>query len=131
MRAIEAKKVDQFQAPERRLGARLPLEMYLTAYFQEEPRRGFTTNISDQGLHLSTLRDLPPLPPNAHVTLEFELPGVPVIIWAAGQVRFERTDDYFFGQGIHFTAMARRHRRLIYDFCLRRFFGRFQPLALP
>jgi hypothetical protein len=131
MPAMEGKKVDLFQAPERRLGARLPLEMYLTVYHQEEPRRGFTTNVSEEGLHLSTLRDLPPLPPGAHLTLEFELPGVPVIIWAAGQVRFERSDDYFVGQGVYFTAMARRHRRLIRDFCLRRFFGRWQPLVLP
>jgi hypothetical protein len=124
-------QVDSIEVPERRLCGRLPLQMYLTAYVQEEARRGFTTNLSDQGLYLNTLRDAPPLPPFSPVGLEFELPGIPVIIWAAGEICFDREDDYFLGQGIRFTAMARRHRRLIHDFCLHRFFGRPMPLGLP
>jgi hypothetical protein len=103
--------------PERRLGARLPVQMYLNAYVQDRQRRGFTANISEQGLYLNTLLD-EALPPSTPIGLEFALPGIPETIWAAGEVCFGQEDDYFVGQGIRFTAMARLHARIVRHYCL-------------
>jgi hypothetical protein len=103
--------------PERRVGPRLPVEMYLTAFVEDRPRRGFTANISEQGLFLNTLRDVEAPPPFTPIGLELELPGIRETIWAAGLVCFDVEDDYFLGQGILFTAMARLHARLIRHFC--------------
>ncbi len=102
--------------PERRLGPRMAVEMYLNAYVEDCPRRGFTMNISEHGLYLFTLPDKG-LPPGKTIGLEFALPGIRETIWAAGEVCFDENDDYFQGQGIRFTAMAQLHARLIRHFC--------------
>ena len=46
------------------------------------------------------------------VALEFELPGTGETIWARGEVTHDALDDYFHGQGIRFTGMAKLHARL-------------------
>jgi hypothetical protein len=102
--------------PERRVGPRLPVELHLTAYVDDEPRRGLTTNLSEQGLFLLTLPG-PAMPPFTPIGLEIELPGIQETIWAAAEVCFDVEDDYFLGQGMRFVAMARLHARLIRHFC--------------
>jgi hypothetical protein len=103
---------------DRRLGSRLPLEMYLTTYVADRPQRGFTVNLSEKGLYLNTLPS-EPLPPLTPVGLELELPGIRETIWAAGEIRHDVFDDYFLGRGVRFVAMAGLHERLIRDFCFR------------
>jgi hypothetical protein len=101
---------------ERRFDRRLPLELYLNAYVREEQQRGFTTDISETGIHLNTLM-YDRLPPFTPVGLEFALPGIRETIWAAGEIRYDALDGYFLGRGIHFTAMAVRHARLLREYC--------------
>jgi hypothetical protein len=103
---------------ERRFDDRLPLETYLTAYFDDRPQRGFTVDLSERGLYLSTLAR-EPQPPRTPVGLELKLPGLPDVIWAAGETRRDTLDDYFYGLGIRFVAMASRHERMLRDYCLR------------
>ena len=103
-------------ASERRFDPRLPLEMYLNAYVADQPQRGFTTNISETGVHLNTLVDRP-LPPFTPVGLEFNLPGLGETIWAAGEICFDSADDLFLGRGIRFTAMANLHARMLRHYC--------------
>src|SRR5262245_33417798 len=98
--------------PERRFDRRLPMEIYLNAYVDDRLQRGFTTNLSETGVHLNTLLHAP-TPPFTPVGLEFTLPGVSETIWAAGEIRYDGLDDYFLGRGIRFTAMAGAHARLL------------------
>lgn len=101
---------------DRRLDSRLPLQMYMNAYIDDRPSRGFTLNINETGLYLNTLADAP-LPPFTPVGLEFELPGINETIWAAGEICYDSMDDYFLGRGVRFTAMAGLHARLIKGYC--------------
>jgi PilZ domain-containing protein len=101
--------------PDRRYERRVPLEMYLNAYVDDRPHRGFTVNLSESGLYLNTL-SRSPLPPQTPVGLELALPGASETIWAAGRLCYDEVDDYFYGEGIRFVAMARRHLRLLHDF---------------
>jgi hypothetical protein len=102
----------------RRFDARVPLEMFLNAYVDDRLQRGFTTDLSETGLHLNTLMQ-EPLPPRTPVGLEFALPGLGETIWAAGEICFDSPDDYFLGRGIRFTAMAGLHARLVREYCYR------------
>jgi hypothetical protein len=101
--------------PNRRYEQRVPLEMFLTAYVADRPQRALTANVSESGLYLNTLPRAP-LPPRTTVGLELALPGMPETIWAAGQLCYDARDQYFYGEGIRFVAMARRHLRLLHDF---------------
>jgi c-di-GMP-binding flagellar brake protein YcgR len=103
-------------AYDRRLGSRLPYETYLTTYIDDRPARGFTMNLSETGLYVSSLV-AEPLPPLTPVGIEIELPGQRDTIWAAGEIRHDELDDYFSGRGIRFTAMACLHERLLRNFC--------------
>jgi hypothetical protein len=100
---------------DRRYEQRVPLEMYLNAYVDDRPQRGFTVNVSESGLYLNTLNRAR-LPPLTRFGLELALPGTPETIWAAGQLCYDAVDDYFYGEGIRFVAMARHHFRLLHDF---------------
>jgi hypothetical protein len=108
----------------RRFDNRVPLEMYLNAYVDERLQRGFTSDLSETGLRLNTLARAP-LPPLTPVGLEFVLPGVSETIWAAGEICFDASDDYFLGRGIRFTAMAGKHARLVREYCYRLRRGRW------
>src|SRR5262249_13609515 len=104
---------------ERRLGFRIPLEMFLNQYAHERPHRGLTVNISETGLYVNKV--VAPLLRNARVvSLEFELPGTGEVIWARGEVCYDTLDDYFHGQGIRFAGMARVHAKLVRDYCVER-----------
>ena len=48
--------------------------------------------------------------------LEFELPGTGEIIWAGAECRFDAVGSDFHLTGLRFTAMARKHERLIRDY---------------
>ena len=105
---------------DRRLGFRVPLDIFLNQYYKEKQFRALTTNMSDTGLHLQLVkapwtRVVETAP---SVGLEFELPGTGENIWARGEVCYERVDSYFRTVGIRFTAMPRVHARLVRDFCV-------------
>jgi hypothetical protein len=113
-----APRRDTLSASNRRFDARVPLEMYLNAYVDDRLQRGFTSDISETGLRLNTLVQAP-LPPLTPVGLEFTLPGGRETIWAAGEICFDASDDYFLGRGIRFTVMAGVHARMVREFCYR------------
>lgn len=100
---------------DRRFDHRLPVETYLTAYFEDRPHRGVTLDLSENGLYLNTLVQ-DPQPPRTPVGLEFRLPGLPEVIWAAGETCRDNLDDYFYGLGIRFVAMASLHQEMLREF---------------
>ena len=74
--------------------------------------------LCERGVFLNTLLQ-DPNPPRTPVGLEFKLPGMPETIWAAGETCRDTMDDYFYGMGVRFTAMASLHRRMLRDYCRR------------
>ncbi|WP_428266584.1 PilZ domain-containing protein [Haliangium sp.] len=125
---------------DRRLGFRIPLEIFLNQYVRDRLVRGLTSNISPTGLYLQSARPLRTSLPHAEaIGLEFELPGTGELIWARGEVCYQDRDTFAIGTGIHFAAMARAHQRLIRDWCVearRRHLSQLlqgirQPLARP
>lgn len=101
---------------DRRLGFRIPLEIFLNEYVQDRPHRALTVNISETGLYAN--RMLTSLSRATRVIgLEFELPGTTETIWARGEICYDTLDEYFHGQGIRFAGMATLHARLLRDYC--------------
>ena len=93
---------------------RVPLQMFLNEYVNDDPFRCMTFNLSPNGLYVNRLQQ--PISRTPVVGLEFELPGTAEVVWARGEVRFDAMDDYFHGTGIQFTGMARKHKSLVRDF---------------
>ena len=104
-------------APDRRLGYRLPLEMFLNEYVHDRAHRALSVNISESGIYVHKV-----IAPHSResrvVSLEFELPGTGEVIWARGEIAYDSLDDYFHGEGIRFTAMPRLHARMLRDYCV-------------
>ncbi len=108
-------------ARDRRLGFRVPLQIFLNKYVKDRPFRALTSNLSETGIYLQVVKT-PWMPEETEVTvpvgLEFELPGTQEIIWARGEVCYGASDDMVRGAGIRFTAMPTVHARLIRDYCV-------------
>lgn len=102
---------------DRRLGYRIPLEIFLNEYIQDRPHRAMTVNVSETGMYVNKVIS-PIVRTNKVVGLEFELPGTGETIWARGEICYDTLDEYFHGQGVRFTGMARMHARLLRDFCI-------------
>jgi hypothetical protein len=105
---------------DRRLGVRVDLEFFLNQYVMDRPFRALTRNLSETGVYLDRVR-LPRCAPAVaragDVGLEFELPGTGEVIWARGQICYQRADAYVHGTGVRFTAMPRIHARMVRDYC--------------
>jgi hypothetical protein len=112
---------------DRRGGERVPLRLLLNEFVGERLQRGLVTDVSPSGLYLDRVfgasHDRLQLGREERcVQLEFELPSTNEAIWAAAEIchdrigtpRGERTMVH--GTGMRFTAMARKHERLIADF---------------
>jgi hypothetical protein len=102
-------------ASDRRGDARIRTEMFLNQYVREQPYRALATNVSTSGLFLQKLA-MPYMRHAPSVGLEFELPGTGEIIWAGAECRFDAVGSDFHLTGLRFTAMARKHERLIRDY---------------
>jgi c-di-GMP-binding flagellar brake protein YcgR len=112
-------KESAMSARDRRLGFRVPLEIFLNEYIKDQPFRALTSNVSDTGVHLH--RVMNPVGPELDgqvVGLEFELPGTGEVIWARGEICHDREDRMVRAAGVRFTGMARAHARLLRDYCI-------------
>jgi hypothetical protein len=108
-------------ARDRRLGFRVPLQIFLNKYIKDRPFRALTSNLSDTGIYLQIVKT--PWMPEEHdkavpVGLEFELPGTGEIIWARGEICYQASDDMVHGAGIRFTAMPEKYARMVRDYCV-------------
>ena len=102
----------------RRFNARVPAEMYVSAYLLDQPQRAVTVDISESGLYLNALVQQP-YPPLTLVGLEFRLPTLGETLWVAGETCRDTLDDYFYGFGVRFVRMANLHRRMLREYCWR------------
>jgi hypothetical protein len=101
---------------DRRLGNRIPLEIFMNEYMNDRPHRALTVNISASGVYVHKV--VTQLSRRSRVVgLEFELPGTGDLIWARGEICYDTLTDSFHGEGIRFTGMARAHARMIREYC--------------
>jgi c-di-GMP-binding flagellar brake protein YcgR len=113
---------------DRRIGIRVPLEIFLNQYIRDRPFRALAADVSETGIRLAHVK-LPGLrldPTDRVVGLELELPGTGEVIWARGEVCHEVRGGALSTAGVRFDAMPRIHARLIREFCHER---RRQKLA--
>ncbi len=100
------------QGTDRRRASRLPVSFYARQLVDDELHRCFTTNISTTGLYLE--RVLSPMERRSRIVqVEVPLPGTSDSLWTSGEVVYDRFDTIFHGTAVRFTAMARKHRRIL------------------
>jgi hypothetical protein len=99
---------------ERRHAERQPVGFYIDQFLDEQLLRYFATDLSMHGLYLES--------PVERVRrsyrvmqLEIRLPAASEVIWASGEVVYERMDNLFHGRGVRFTAMSELHARCLRD----------------
>jgi hypothetical protein len=102
---------------ERRLGTRIPLEIFMNEYLNDRPHRAMTVNISETGVYVHKVATSFNRRSRV-VGLEFALPGLADTIWARGEICYDTFDDHLHGQGIRFTGMPRVYGRLLRDYCI-------------
>lgn len=104
---------------DRRMGFRVPSEMFLNQYISDEPYRAMAGNLSETGVLLNRVKATGALQESQRVIgLEFELPGTGETIWARGEICFQGRDSYFHTDHVRFTAMPKVHARLLRDYCI-------------
>lgn len=101
----------------RRLGIRVPVEVFVTEIVEDRPYRALTANVSEHGVYLNRLDGAPA---RRDIAIELRLPGGGEPIWARGEICHDAVDPFFRGAGVKFTAMARRDARRLRDWCVER-----------
>lgn len=97
---------------EQRKSARAPIDIYLNKIIDEVRHLGRAQDISTEGIWVSKI--LEPRHDQRAIGLELQLPGVPEVINAMGEiVREESRGEGVEGMAIRFTRIAHHHRRLI------------------
>lgn len=99
----------------RRQGLRMPLQLFLNTYSEDKTERCMSLNISPDGIFLNRLFQPETQDPST-VVMEFQLPGMSEVIWAKGEVCYDKTDEYFHKTGVRFTTIAKKHRELLKDY---------------
>ena len=98
----------------RRLAERLPVGFYVQQVVDGRPQRCFTADLSAHGIYME--KPVEPMDRNSNVVqLEIPLPNRNESIWAGGEIVYDSFDPLFHGTAIRFTAMARRHQRMLRD----------------
>lgn len=112
---------------ERRDRDRVPLGLLLDEYVGDRMHRAMAVNVSPTGLYLDRLfgaglEKLQLGREDRQVQLEFTLPETHESIWALAEIRYDHVEGVrnrlavVHGTGVKFTAMAKKHERLLYDF---------------
>jgi c-di-GMP-binding flagellar brake protein YcgR len=103
---------------DRRIGLRVPIELFVNQYIRERPYRSLVADLSETGLRLARVALPGPGVEPAHVIgLELDLPGTGEVIWARGEVCHEVRGGVLTSSGVRFGAMAKAHARLVREFC--------------
>lgn len=105
-------------ANERRTDLRVPVELQVTQFIDDQPFRSLASDLSATGLHASRVF-VPMARSRRVIQLEIPLPGLEDPLWASAEIVYDAIDPYFHGCGIRFLSMAGFHRHLL-DTWLRR-----------
>lgn len=95
-----------------RKNRRIPLDMYINKMIDGVPFLARTRDISREGVFVHRLLE-PDTAPEAHIALEFVLPGTSEVIWAEAEVVH---GDRSQGLGLRFRDLTPRQARMIDDF---------------
>jgi len=114
----------------RRVDPRLRLQLYLNQYIKDREYRALAMDISESGLSVQKLTETI-VPHAAIIGLEIELPGTNETIWASAESRFDSVGRDFHVSGLHFRAMARKHRSLLRDYVRERRLRIARLLRIP
>jgi hypothetical protein len=112
---------------DRRARDRVPIQLPCNELVEDRPHRALAVNLSPKGLYVDRVfgaghdrlqlgRD------ERRVQLEFELPCTHESIWALAEICHDELGvvggrrTVVHGTGVRFTAMARKHERLIEEF---------------
>lgn len=100
---------------ERREKIRVPVERDILHFIQDRPFRSSLLNVSASGIYVHK-----PFEPFSRKTrlvqIEIPIPEVSEIVWAKGEIVFDKLYPPFHYMGIRFAGMADFHARLIADF---------------
>lgn len=100
---------------ERRLAARLPIEIDVDVEGAAHRFRSNTANLSTGGMFVVTHRDIPI---GTHVMLSFALPnGASLEVIGVVQWRRDKDSDGVAGLGIAFFCLEPEAKQTIHDFC--------------
>ncbi|MCP4445519.1 MAG: PilZ domain-containing protein [Myxococcales bacterium] len=105
---------------DRRIGFRVPIEMFLNQYISDRPYRAMAGNLSETGILLNRVKSPPRRLQEGQrvVGLEFELPGTSETIWARGEICSQGSDRFFQTDRVRFTGMPRIHARMLRNYCI-------------
>ncbi len=101
----------QWSPSNRRHAQRLPVGFYVDQIIEDEPHRSFLSDLSASGLYMERPFELLSRRSSV-VQVELPLPGDETL-WAKCEVVYDRFDSLFHGTAVRFTAMARKHQRLL------------------
>jgi hypothetical protein len=97
---------------------RAPLDIFLNKYVAGVPYMARASDISSEGVGLARL--IEPAHAGKRVGLQFQLPGSDEVIYAEGEVVREWLQNGAREKnGVRFTLLTERHRRMIRDYCTR------------
>ncbi len=94
-----------------RQNRRVPVDMYCNKMVNGVPFLARTKDISREGLYLHRLIE-PRAPGNAHIAVEFCLPGTEEVIWAEAEIVHGQRR----GHGLRFRHLTPRQSALIDNF---------------
>ena len=95
-----------------RRNRRIPMDLYINKLINGVPFMVRTANLSKGGLFVHRL--IEPTPPqDAHIALEFSLPGTKEVLWAEAEVSHRGEDG---AMGLEFRDLTPRVSRLINEF---------------
>ncbi|MBU0552769.1 PilZ domain-containing protein [Myxococcota bacterium] len=104
-----------------RSNQRISLDLYVNKMINGVPHIACTRDISATGIYLHRLLE-PLAPEDAHIAVEFTLPGSDEIIWTEAQMVYAveaqtqaQTRDKG-GVGLRFLHLTPRHARLLEEF---------------
>ena len=101
-----------------RRSGRAPLDIFLNKYVAGVPYMARASDISAEGLGLARL--IEPSHAGKRVGLQFQLPGSDEVIYAEGEVVREWVSEARREKnGVRFTLLTERHKKMIRDYCTR------------
>lgn len=99
---------------DRRQSERYRVGFHFNQVIDNDTYHCFTTDLSSIGLYSEQPVDLFARNSNI-VQVELPLPNAEDSIWARAEVVYDRFDSYFHGSGLRFSAMARKHHRILQE----------------
>src|SRR5688572_26247085 len=93
---------------------RVPLDVYLNKFIEGVPFLVRAKDISNEGIYVSQL--IEPQYHDSRIGLQFLLPGSSEVIYAEGEVMRNGKRGRAVGDGIRFTLLTERHRKMIHDY---------------